>query len=55
LYAKAKHGVKKATSLSISCSTTKPDLKIDSKINIPQLLIPNICQGHVREPKDSSD
>jgi hypothetical protein len=35
LYAKAKHSVKKATSLSISCSTTKPYLKVYSKINIP--------------------
>ncbi|KAK2442692.1 DUF3148 family protein [Trifolium repens] len=57
LYAKAKHSVKKATSLSISCSTTKPYLKVDSKINIQQLLIPNISAALSRscEPKDSSE
>ena len=56
LAAKAINSVEKAMSLSISCSTTKPYLKVDTKIKIQQQ-IPNISIALPRscEPKDSSD
>ncbi|MCH92928.1 TIR-NBS-LRR resistance protein, partial [Trifolium medium] len=57
MFAKAKQSVEKALSLSITCTTTKPYLRVTGKLKIQQPKISNISAELPRscEAKDSSD